>query len=79
MNRTTIKRILVTIGVTAGFLTVTASQASAGCGEPQRTDPQPELKTTMNRTTIKRLLVTIGVTAGFLTVTAGQASAGSSY
>jgi hypothetical protein len=30
MNRNTIKRILVTIGVTAGFLTVTAGQASAG-------------------------------------------------
>ena len=29
MNRN-IKRILITIGVTAGFLTVTASQASAG-------------------------------------------------
>ena len=30
MNRNTIKRILITIGVTAGFLTVTATQASAG-------------------------------------------------
>ena len=29
MNRNTIKRILIAIGVTAGFLTVTASQASA--------------------------------------------------
>ena len=29
MNRNTIKRILVTIGITAGFLTVTATQASA--------------------------------------------------
>ena len=32
MNRNTIKRILVTIGVTAGFLTVTATQASALSG-----------------------------------------------
>ena len=26
-----VKRLLVTIGVTAGFITVTATQASAGC------------------------------------------------
>ena len=30
MNRKTIKRIVITVGVTAGFLTVTAGQASAG-------------------------------------------------
>ena len=30
MNRKTIKRLLVAVGVTAGFVTVTASQASAG-------------------------------------------------
>jgi hypothetical protein len=29
MNRNTIKRILITLGVTAGFITVTATQASA--------------------------------------------------
>ena len=29
MNRNTIKRILITLGVAAGFLTVTAGQASA--------------------------------------------------
>ena len=71
-----VKRLLVTIGITAGFITLTATQASAGLPyQPQRTDPQPELKTTMNRN-LKRLLVTIGITAGFLTVTASQASAG---
>ena len=30
MYRKTIKRILVTIGITAGFVTITAGQASAG-------------------------------------------------
>ena len=30
MSRKTIKRILVTIGITAGIVTATASQASAG-------------------------------------------------
>jgi hypothetical protein len=30
MNRRHIKRLLVTIGITAGFITLTASQASAG-------------------------------------------------
>jgi hypothetical protein len=30
VNRNTIKRILVTLGVTAGFITATATQASAG-------------------------------------------------
>jgi hypothetical protein len=29
MNRKTIKRILITLGVTAGILTTTAAQASA--------------------------------------------------
>ena len=64
-----VKRIFVTLGVTAGFLTVTAGQASAA-SESQRTDPQPELKATMNRNTIKCIVITLGVTAGFLTVTA---------
>jgi hypothetical protein len=30
MNRTTIKRILISLGITAGILTATAGQASAG-------------------------------------------------
>ncbi len=29
MNRKTVKRFLVTIGITAGFVTVTAGQAAA--------------------------------------------------
>ena len=37
MNRNTIKRILITVGVTAGFLAATASQAGAG-GSPGRRD-----------------------------------------
>ena len=37
MNRKTIKRILVTIGVTAGFLTVTAGQASAAMNHSEPT------------------------------------------
>ena len=41
MNRKSIKRILITIGVTAGFLTVTASQASAVMNHPA--DPSPAL------------------------------------
>ena len=37
MNTKRIKRILVTVGITAGLITVTAGQASAG-HEPQRAD-----------------------------------------
>ena len=39
MNRNTIKRILVTIGVTAGFVTVTAAQASAGLVLQNHSEP----------------------------------------
>ena len=39
MYRQTIKRILVTIGVTAGIITVTASQASAGVVLPIHSEP----------------------------------------
>ena len=42
MNRKTVKRFLVTVGITAGFVTVTAGQAVGG-HEPQRTDPASEL------------------------------------
>ena len=37
MNRKTIKRILITIGVTAGVLTVTAAQASAAMNHSEPT------------------------------------------
>jgi thiamine phosphate synthase YjbQ (UPF0047 family) len=30
VNRKTVKRILITVGITAGIVTVTAGQASAG-------------------------------------------------
>ena len=38
MNRN-VKRILITIGVTAGFLTVTATQVSAGVNLPNHSEP----------------------------------------
>jgi hypothetical protein len=37
MNLKTLKRILVTLGVTAGFLTVTAAQASAAMNHSEPT------------------------------------------
>lgn len=37
MNRKTINRILVTLGVTAGFITATASQASAALNHSEPT------------------------------------------
>ena len=37
MNRNTIKRILVTIGITAGFITLTAGQASAAVNHSEPT------------------------------------------
>ena len=46
MNRKTVKRFLVTVGITAGFVTVTAGQVSAGLvlQQSQRTDPALPLK-----------------------------------
>jgi hypothetical protein len=37
MNRMTIKRILITLGVTAGVITATASQASAAINHSEPT------------------------------------------
>ena len=39
MNGKTIKRILVAIGVAAGVITVTASQAGAGATLPNHSEP----------------------------------------
>ena len=43
MNRKSIKRILVTLGVTAGFLTAHRRPSQRRPMQPQRTDPRPEL------------------------------------
>jgi hypothetical protein len=37
MNRKTVKRILVTLGITAGFITAAASQASAAMNHTEPT------------------------------------------
>jgi hypothetical protein len=39
MNRKTVKRILVTLGITAGFVTVTAGQAAAGLVLQNHSEP----------------------------------------
>jgi hypothetical protein len=39
MNRKTIRRILVTLGVTAGFLAATATHASAGINLANHSEP----------------------------------------
>ena len=39
MNRKTLRRFLVTIGVTAGFITVTAAHASAGLVLQNHSEP----------------------------------------
>ena len=42
MNRNIFKRILVAVGVTAGFLSVTAAQASAGLVLNNHSEPSLE-------------------------------------
>jgi hypothetical protein len=39
MNRKTINRILITLGITAGFISVTAGQASAGLVLQNHSEP----------------------------------------
>ena len=39
MNRRTLKRVLVTLGITAGVLATTASQASAGINLSNHSEP----------------------------------------
>ncbi len=39
MNRKSVKRFLVTVGITAGFVTVTAGQVSAGIVLQNHSEP----------------------------------------
>jgi hypothetical protein len=39
MNRKNLQRILVTVSITAGFITITASQASAGLVLQNHSEP----------------------------------------
>ena len=84
MNRKNIKRILVTLGITAGVVTATAGSAAAAMNH---TNPRcitadsvaspgnRNKEKPMNRKNIKRILVTLGITAGIVTATAGSAAA----